>query len=194
MGSITLGVDIGQQHDPTAICVVESGVRKQGHYTIRHLERLPLRTPYPAVAARIQAVAAAAARQAGCPPEIFVDATGVGAPVMDLLRERAPEMQSAIAVVFTAGSRRTEHPGKCKITLGKAFLVGRLQALLQNGRLHLPDTHEAQALARELMIYEIRVAETGHARFGAFKPGTHDDLVTALGLAVQPRFSLRKSA
>jgi hypothetical protein len=181
---IILGVDIGQKRDPTAICVAETVQREQLHYLIRHLERLPLDTPYPAVAARISALASALAERTGFKPEVFVDATGVGAPVMDLLREQAPEVRSAVAVLFTAGSGKKPHRHEKKLTLGKARLVSRLQALLRVGRLHLPKTREADALAKELLTYEIRVDDNGHARFGAFKVGTHDDLVTALGLAV----------
>ena len=69
--------------------------------------------------------------------------------------------------------------------LGKAYLVSRLQALLDADRLHLPQTPEATALVEELLDYEIRVDRNGHDRYGAFRVGTHDDLVTALGLAVQ---------
>jgi hypothetical protein len=50
---------------------------------------------------------------------------------------------------------------------------------------HLPDSDEARTLAQELQDYEIRVSEDANDRYGAFKVGTHDDLVTALGLAVQ---------
>jgi hypothetical protein len=47
-----LGLDLGQRHDPTAIALVErvdlTSVR------VRHLERVPLGTPYPGVVARVQ--------------------------------------------------------------------------------------------------------------------------------------------
>jgi hypothetical protein len=33
--------------------------------------------------------------------------------------------------------------------------------------------------------YEIRVSEDANDKYGAFRTGAHDDLVTALGLAVQ---------
>jgi hypothetical protein len=39
----------------------------------------------------------------------------------------------------------------------------------------------------ELLDYEIRINEDANERYGAFKVGAHDDLVTALGLAVQDR-------
>lgn len=55
--------------------------------------------------------------------------------------------------------------------------------MLGYGRIHLPKTEEAVALQKELKNYTIRVNENANPEFGAFKVGTHDDLVTALGLA-----------
>ena len=71
--------------------------------------------------------------------------------------------------------------------LGKAWLVSRIKVLLQCGRLHLPKTPVAEAMKDELLDYEIRINEDANERYGAFKVGAHDDLVTALGLAVQDR-------
>ena len=67
MGAVTVGCDIGQKRDPTAIAVVEVefrvhvdhvGLRHrwEDHQLVRHLERLPLGTPYPAVADRVAKV------------------------------------------------------------------------------------------------------------------------------------------
>jgi hypothetical protein len=89
-----------------------------------------------------------------------------------------------VACYFTHGDRRTEKSGR-EIIIGKALLVSRLQALIQSQRLHLPDTPESGVLFEELMNFEIRVDEKANDRYGAFRVGTHDDLVTALGLAVQ---------
>ena len=70
-------------------------------------------------------------------------------------------------------------------SVGKAYLVSRLQVLFQSERLKLPRQHpEAEALVQELLDYEIRVSERANDTYGAFKVGAHDDLVTALGLAV----------
>ena len=93
--------------------------------------------------------------------------------------------QRVTAVYFTYGDKRTKDNGT--VTLGKAWLVSRLQALLQTNRLHLRRTPEAAALAEELLDYEIKVDPDGDAKFGAFKVGKYDDLVTALGLAVQEK-------
>ena len=189
---VTMGVDIGQKRDPTAICVAEEDTRKveqrtADHFLIRHLERLPLGTLYPRVAERISQVASGVLRHSGCYPTLYVDATGVGAPIVDLLWEESSDLAEIVAVYFTHGDKRTEElrEGELQVKLGKAYLVSRLQALLQTGRLHLPRTREAEALAQELLDYEIRVDENANDRYGAFRVGTHDDLVTALGLATQ---------
>lgn len=191
-----IGIDIGQKHDPTAICVAEIDSRRPAdadsvesrrrvHYTVRYLDRLPLGTPYPTVVERLDRICRNVHDQTGQVPDIFVDATGVGTPVVDLLRESPQIAPSVWAVVFTSGDRRKEDPTNRKVSLGKAYLVSRLQALFQCQRLHLPGGAESRALARELLNYEIRVGENATARYGAFRTGTHDDLVTAVGLAVQ---------
>lgn len=189
--TIFIGVDIGQKRDPTAICVAErerreGAERTEPHFNIRHLERLPLGTPYPRVADRVARITERVRERTGEPPTVFVDATGVGQPVVDLLREQI-RSGKVVAVYFTHGDRRIETKDRQQrqVSLGKAFLVSRLQALLQCVRLHLPRTREAEVLTEELLNYELRVDENANDRYGAFKVGTHADLVTALGLAVQ---------
>ncbi len=196
MGPVTIGVDIGQRVDPTAIAVAE--LERHGddaHHVIRRMERLPSGTSYPDVARRLAEVVAGVqdeAEQQILPRwqrapsvdlelTIYVDATGVGQPVVDILAVAGVPLH---AVYFTHGDRRTVDG--LQVTLGKAWLVSQLQALLQTGRILLPKMAEAEVLAKELMDYEIRVTEQANETYGAFKVGTHDDLGTALGLAVQP--------
>ena len=189
-----IGVDIGQRRDPTAIAVVEVEVRpansapqvcEEAHYLVRFLGRLPLGTPYPEVVRRIEKLCRQVRDRSGRAPVLFVDATGVGLPVVDQIRAARPLVQRLEAVLFTGGNRRTERPAEGRVILGKAQMVSRLQALLHCYRIHLPQGPEASALASELLNFEIRVDENAHLRSGAFRVGTHDDLVTALGLAVQ---------
>lgn len=189
--TITLGVDIGQKRDPTAVCVAEGEWRDvegrtESHFVIRHLERLPLGTVYPRVADRIARVTDQVRARSGERPTVFVDATGVGTPVVDLLRERVLSGE-VVAVWFTYGDQRTEtwEGDHLRVSLGKSHMVSRLQALIGSGRLHLPRSREAGALTEELLNYELRVDQSGHESFGAFRTGTHDDLACALGLATQ---------
>ena len=203
IGQLTLGVDIGQKVDPTAICLVETEERNgETHFMVRHLERLDLGTAYPLVTKRLEAIVSGIRRRLldqriayenaigrweahGDPMNdadirMFVDATGVGLPVCDVL---AAAGVPVTPTYFTHGDRRTEEIGQ--VRLGKAWLVSRLKTLAQTNRLHLPTTNDAEAMKRELMDYEIRVDENANDRYGAFKVGSHDDMVTAVGLAVQ---------
>jgi hypothetical protein len=185
---VSIGVDVGQRVDPTAIVVgdedrrdTEDG-RGVTHYVVRHLERLPLGTSYPQVVARLRAIAAGVAAHTAVRPALYVDATGVGTPLLDLLRAARVEAE-VVGCWFTCGSHRTY--AQREVRIGKAWLVSRLQTLVQTGCLHLPHSPEAEALTQELLDYQIRVDPDRDAKFGAFSTGTHDDLVTALGLACQ---------
>ena len=195
MGTVSIGVDVGQKRDPTAIVVAEA--QGQGSATVflaRYIESLPLGTPYPEVAIRIAEVVAGIRERR--PSEgssrpwnrrsnltLTVDATGVGMPVVDLIREALPKGACRLrAATFTYGDRLTK--ANKELRVGKAYLVSRLQALLQTSRIKLPKTRQAEELAEELLDYEIKVYQNANDTYGAFRVSTHDDLVTALGLAV----------
>ncbi len=194
---IYVGVDLGQKRDPTAIVVTELVEEwpepdpwtprhlrrpRQSYYAVRFLTRLPLGTPYTQVVDQLQEIVARIKERA---PKAFVrvvlDATGVGQPVLDLVRERLKDV-AVTGVILGAGERA--ELGLPEARVGKAYLVSRLQVLLQTGRLRLPRTPEGLALVEELLNFEIRVDQAGQDRYGAFKVGTHDDLVVALGLSV----------
>ncbi len=207
---VTIGVDVGQRSDPTAVVVCE---QEDERYIVRHLERIPLGTPYPQVADRLAAIYRNATaefarrqekrkRRAGSfvfrtpdDPEmqerraresvwVLVDATGCGLPVVDFLRERSGINNGHLtAVMFTAGERTTVRRGDREGTVAKSYLVSRLQALMGYGRILLPNTDEARALASELEDFEISVNAQANTQWGA-RHGSHDDLVCALGLAV----------
>jgi len=57
----------------------------ENHYAARHLERLPIGTPYPAQVARVKELHDHLKAQ-GHAPFLVVDQTGVGRPVVDMLR------------------------------------------------------------------------------------------------------------
>ena len=192
-GPITIGVDIGQRVDPTAIAVAEAETRvgegrSETVYHIHHLERLPLGTGYPTVAERVATVAAGVTKRGALVRRLYADCTGVGRPVVDMLPPALIRQQVTTpvwAVTFTCGDRRTEHTSEREVIMGKAWLVSRLKVLLQTDRILLPKMDEATALVKELLDYEIKQSDNGNEQFGAFAVGSHDDLVTALGLAVQ---------
>jgi hypothetical protein len=183
VGPVTIGIDLGQKRDPFAIAVVEIEMRgDEDHYLVRFLERLPLGTPYDKARDRVSEICRQLEERGAAVVNLYADATGQGTAFTDELRRIDIPCRP---VYFTHGDRRTSVDG-C-VTLGKAWLVSRIKVLLQCGRLHLPKTPKAEAMREELLDYEIRISEDANERYGAFKVGTHDDLVTALGLAVQDR-------
>ena len=91
-----MGLDLGQSQDFTAIAVLERA-ELRGHWDpvmyarrktialrLRYLERIPLGTPYTEVVDRVVAVTRSADLAGRC--HLIADATGVGRPVMDMLR------------------------------------------------------------------------------------------------------------
>jgi hypothetical protein len=187
---VRIGVDLGQKLDPTAIVVVEiqprvprdPEVRRrfagEPHFVVRALQRLELGTPYPAIVRRLSDITTRLEAD-GRRADIWVDATGLGQPVVDLLQHAG----LSVRPVYLNGSDQFVRGEWGRVNLGKCFMVSRLQVLLQTERLHLPNTAEAAVLVEELLNYEIRINENANAQFGAFRVGVHDDLATALGLA-----------
>jgi len=112
---------------------------------------------------------------------LLVDATGVGAPVVDLLR-RAPLEAWLVPVTITGGEHASS--GRDGWRVPKRDLVTALQVALEKGDLRLPAGMEmGRTLMKELMDVWVRISDSGHDSYGAFRHGSHDDLVLALGLA-----------
>jgi hypothetical protein len=107
-----LALDLGQAHDPSAIVLVERRMRnaKTPVYLVRGALRLPLGMPYPEVVARVRKIVESYEVAGKC--SVVVDATGVGAPVVDMLRAALTGMRHGnleiMAVTMTAGERATE--------------------------------------------------------------------------------------
>jgi len=120
-----------------------------------------------------------------------VDVTGLGRPVFELIEREAADHGeqdlfryglTLVACTFTHGDRLTWSGGGQSV--GKAYLCSRLQSLIRGDRLHAARTTEMDAMQQELLAYEIRVDPNANDRYGAFAVGAHDDMVTAVGLAV----------
>jgi hypothetical protein len=184
---VWVGVDVGQSKDPTAVVVADPEVRnKEIHYLVRFPKRLELGLEYPKIVENLKQIFVNIRKYTvGYPMciQAWVDATGVGKPVVDLLRKELPE-DTVLHEVYLTGeeAKKKVDTGAFSITLPKAYMVSRLQVLVSYGRIHLPNTPDALAAREELMNYQIKVNENGHVQFEA-KTGKHDDLVTALGLA-----------
>jgi hypothetical protein len=209
----SVGLDLGQAQDYTALALVErsdvgtgawetrgsrylytqhghvSGSepirqeRTEAHYAVRHLERFPLGTSYPAIVGRVTALLGQEPL-AGGNTTLAIDATGVGAPVVDLFL--AAGLSALIRpVTITGGDTETYDERTWRVP--KRNLVSTLAVLLQSERLRVAQAlPEAAILVQELLNFRVKVSLAGHDSYGAgaeWRAGNHDDLVLAAALA-----------
>jgi hypothetical protein len=173
-----LGLDLGQKRDPAALAVVEK--TPQLELVVRYVERAPLGTPYPLVVDWVRRVVTN--RQIAGRCELAVDATGVGAPVVEMLRAAGLGCEIA-AVTMTGGERETQSGQAWNVP--KRDLMAGLQVALENRDLTIAGgIRELEALVRELVDVQVRTRNSGYARIGADGEGEHDDLVIAVALGV----------
>jgi hypothetical protein len=179
----TLGLDLGQASDYTALVIVESSLETEPKLAIRHIQRLALGTSYPKIAECVAALLRREELAVGC--DLVVDSTGVGRPVMDLLRRCGLR---PVAVTITGGDAVT-HNDTDGFRVPKRDLVMILQVLLQEGRLKCANLPGAEVLQAELSNFRVTInPTTGHDSYGAgpasaWREGEHDDLVLAAALA-----------
>jgi len=185
-----IGLDLGQRRDHTAIAVVERVERPRAFLApekeplmLRHVERVPLGTPYPEVVARVREVAGSDELAGQC--ALVVDATGVGVPVVEMLR--AGRLGCEItAVTITGGEQGSQRQGAGGFdwSVPKRDLIAGVQMLLEHDGLRFArGLREAAALVQELVDVRSTMRENGRVRLGADGCGEHDDLVIALALA-----------
>jgi hypothetical protein len=174
--SYIVGLDLGQKRDYSAIAilqVIDRTFQQRDPVTWEHqrdvcvrlpyLERVELGTPYPDVVAHIQQLMADARLHDST---LVVDATGVGAPVVDLLRQ-ADLPCRLMPVTITGGEQ--DSPVRGGYHVPKRELITGLQVLVQQGRLQIP---------RRLLLAEAFVKE-----LVGMKEGSRDDLALATSLA-----------
>ena len=207
-----VGVDLGQQRDPTAICVVERGYVPAGklynasywvkgrelygareplklEYHVRHLERPALGTSYVEVVERVVELL----KSLGDEELILaVDTTGVGRPVADMLKERLERWLEeerntylhTAWITITGGDSVTKVEGG-GIRVPKRDLASAPLVLMQNGQLKIAEALQlAPVLKRELLNFKVKInIATGHDSYEAWREGDHDDLVLAVAMA-----------
>lgn len=146
------------------------------HYTVLGLERLPAGTTYPQTARRLNTLATRLYnRDVRGDYHVVVDAGAVGHPVVEAIRQSIIPQVGVTGVTITP----TATPDECVLwryaaTVGRRYLVSRVQAIVQGARLHVPDEPLGRALLEALRAYP--------ADDAAAERAPHLDLVTALAL------------
>jgi hypothetical protein len=130
--SWVVGIDLGQEHDYSAVVALEYPDRGQRTYQVRHAQRFPLGTRYSEVVDRIRAPLTK-------PPllgntMLAVDATSLGAPIVEQIEDTIPGTRCH-PIVITAGDTVSVAGGRIRVP--KRDLVDTTTVLLQNGRLRM---------------------------------------------------------
>jgi hypothetical protein len=188
-----IGLDLGQKQDYTAIAIIETTSQYTGldlqtheyryssHVSVRHLERVRLGTSYLAVVERLRQIVNSRELVGRC--ALVMDATGLGGPVLDLLRAARFGCE-IVPVTITGGDREINSGGMWRVP--KRDLVNRLQLMLERKEFKIASRlREAETLARELMNMRVKVSVSGHDSYAARQESTHDDLVRPGLLACQ---------
>lgn len=203
MGRFVVGLDLGQaadysalvvlhQHTPPPVVQIKQAIRgddqmrytrqqpsmapQPNRYECPHLERFALGTPYPEIVRQVMDRLATPALRGA---DLVVDATGCGRPVVDLFRAAGCKLHG---VMITAGSIPTSENGYWYVP--KRELVSTVQVLLQSERLKIArELAEAQTLTKELLNFQVKITTAANDVYGAWREGTHDDLVLGLAIA-----------
>ena len=178
MSSFLVGLDLGQAADYTALVVIERVEQQKAkpHFHVRHIQRFQLGTSYPVVVERVKSIITQKPLEGKA--QLVVDATGVGAPVVDLLRQAG---LSPVAIMITGGDTVSQEPLVLRVP--KRDLVSTLQILLQEGRLKVAESlPEASILVKELLTFQVKITASAHDVYGSWREGAHDDLVLAVAL------------
>lgn len=179
--TILIGLDLGQQNDYTVLSVIEieyQNVKETGVlYKLIYLHKFQLKTSYPSI---VNWITWFIERTFVNKEYVMVaDYTGVGRPVVDLLREN---QLNVIALNITGGNQATWRVGK-EVGVPKKELVSSLQVVLQNYRLKIAsDLPFLDELKKEFLNFKARINTKANAQFNAAS-GYHDDIVMSISLA-----------
>jgi len=199
MSGFTVGLDIGQSQDPTALTAVEDVGGDPTRYHLRHVERFELGTSYVEVAERVADLMSRDAltvyetekKRTGqyavernreeIPPVLVVDATGVGRPVVEMLRDEGVHPQS---IWITGGDSVSVDGSEYRVP--KRELASTVQALLQADRLRFAKNLPLRdVLFDELQKFRAKInLDTGEASFEHWRERDTDDVVLSLACAL----------
>lgn len=170
-----IGEDVGQKKDHTAVCVVE---KREDRIIVPFIWKFPLGTPLDQVA-KYSVELYHSVSLKGDVYGYTVDATGMGVWPAEMIQRALPEVRID-NFIFTNKTKR-ELVGKVKVF----HAMGRLRFATRKGDpLYNRQLAELMTEMRQLQAKVIR-EDSDNPEIEVFKTGAHDDMFTALALAVK---------
>jgi hypothetical protein len=178
----TLGFDLGQSQDFTALNIIRSTYADGAEplHQLVYLDRFKLGVSYVAVADAV--VRLTKRPELGSEWRLVVDATGLGRPVCDLLRKALGDDARRLVAATITGSGKPSWK-TVGASLPKHELVSNLLILLETGRLSIASgVAELDAFLTEAKSFQVQITKAGNDTYNA-QEGFHDDLVMSVSLS-----------
>lgn len=188
-----VGLDLGQAHDYTAVTLMERvGLVQPFTYQLRFMRRFPLQMPYPDIFSALQRIVMvpeltprpSLAPQGDARCTLLVDATGVGAPVVDILRVmvRKGMLPVKLLPVLIVGGASTTFDG-VRWHVPKRDLATAVKILLDSKRLQISTKIKDHILlVKELESFRVKISTSAVDTYEAWREKDHDDLVLSTAL------------
>lgn len=183
MGRYWLGVDVGQKVDNSAVCVVEEKTETNSAI-VRFIWKYPLGTGFPLLVDTLVELYESVKKR-GEVAGITVDATGIGSAPAQMLQQRIQDMRVDFFIFTNKTKRQLVGQVKVAHSMGKLKFARRKGDEIYNRTL--------SALITEMKSLQMKVVRENpnDPEIEAFSTGAHDDLFTALALAVKDiRFTM----
>ena len=173
------GLDLGRRQDPSALAILErrhdyTGRRDPVTYelelklrfVLRHVETFPLGLPYFEIVNRIRKLL-----QIADPLKtLVVDASGVGAPIVEAFR--AARLGAGLIPITITGSGQPHPDPHGGYLVPRRDLISNLRMMMERGLFRIPPgIHQKDALVKELI------------HFKDHQGSHHDDLAISVTLA-----------
>jgi hypothetical protein len=189
-------VDLGNLNDYTAISILRrepSGKPKEALpgtpdyaiekpsyrsvYRLVWLERLPLGMDYPSIVKRISDMMQH--RDLHRNTHLLVDATGVGLPIVQMMRN---ERLGPIGISITGGAQVTRNEAVSGYNVPKGELVSAMNLVFQSRRIRIPSNLPMkQEFMKELERFEVTIKKNA-TTYEAAVASVHDDLVLSVAM------------
>ena len=205
---LCIGVDIGQQSDPSVFVAVQktcnrrflewkesktalidlndplSGLEAQYvdevSFDVVMIRRVRLKTSYSAVVQELHEIVETA-QIAALNPHIALDGVSIGRPLFEMMEDAG--IRNVKSIVVTGSQSGSVTDNDPYFTVGKVDVISTLKALFGRGALKISSAlPEAPALQRELEAFTVKRKEGGRTSYEA-APSATDDIISALALS-----------
>lgn len=186
------GCDLGgRKRDPSTLAIIEAKYTGSDRlYVVSYLKRFTLSLYFSDIADKLaktdESLKRIAAKQGKTASNTFIlDATGLGAPICEIVSNKLGPNADLKRVYITGGINTTEGSEYNEYHVPKGQLISGLMAAFDSKSIYMTrQSKEIDQIKTELSEFQIHITESGRDLYDDRGKGHHSDLVVALALAV----------